>query len=81
MTRDEITTKLTTVFRDVFDDESIVISDGMTAKDVRKWDSVSHIDMICLVEEEFKIRLTTRHVARLNSVGELISLIEEKTGG
>jgi acyl carrier protein len=81
MTRDEITTKLTTVFRDVFDDESIVIRDSMTAKDVKKWDSVSHIDMICMVEGEFKIRVTTKQVANLKSVGELISLIEEKTGG
>jgi acyl carrier protein len=79
MAKAEITEKLTGVFREVFDDESIVLRDEMTAKDVQNWNSVSHIDMICLVEEVFDLRLTTREVAVLKSVGELISLIEEKT--
>ena len=79
MTRPEITEKLTGVFREVFEDGGIVIRDDMTAKDVKKWDSVSHIDMICSVENVFKIRLTTRQVAGLKTVGELISLVEEKT--
>jgi acyl carrier protein len=79
MAKAEITEKLTRVFREVFDDESIVLRDEMTAKDVQNWNSVSHIDMICMVEESFDIRLTTREVAVLKSVGELISLIEEKT--
>ncbi len=81
MTRTEITGKLTAVFREVFEDGGIVITESMTAKDVEKWDSVSHIDMICSVEKAFAIRLTTRQVAGLKSVGELLSLIEEKTAG
>ena len=79
MTRPEVTEKLTKVFREVFEDPGLVITESMTAKDVKKWDSVSHIDMICMVEKEFNIRLTTRQVAGLKSVGELISLVGEKT--
>ena len=79
MNRNQITESLTRVFHEVFEDDTIVITDGMTAKDVKKWDSITHIDMICAVETAFKIRLTTRQVAGLKTVGELISLIEEKT--
>ncbi|MFM2296251.1 MAG: hypothetical protein RLZZ350_2664 [Verrucomicrobiota bacterium] len=79
MTRPAISEKLTGVFREVFEDGSLVIHDAMTAKDVKRWDSVSHIDMICAVENVFHIRLTTRQVAGLKTVGELISLVEEKT--
>ena len=79
MTRPEVAQKLTGVFRDVFEDESIVIREDMTAKDVANWNSVTHIDMICMVEEAFKVQLTTRDVAVLKSVGELISLLEQKT--
>jgi acyl carrier protein len=81
MTRPEITEKLETIFRDLFEDPAIVVTDAMTAKDVKKWDSISHIDMICAVEKSFKIRLTTRQVAGLKTVGELITLIEQKTPG
>lgn len=76
MTRSEISERLTTVFRSVFDDPTLVICDEMTAKDVEHWDSVSHIDMICMVEDTFKLKFTTRQVAMLKSVGELITLIE-----
>ncbi len=79
MTKTEITEKLTVVFREVFDDGSIVIRDDMTAKDVANWNSVSHIDMICMVEEAFGIQLTTREVAVLKSVGELVTLVDGKT--
>jgi acyl carrier protein len=78
MTKAEITQKLTEVFREVFEDASIVIRDNLTAKDVENWNSISHIDMVCMVEDTFDIQLTTREVAVLKSVGELISLIEAK---
>ncbi len=78
MTRTEITQKLTDIFRDIFEDEKIVIRDDLTAKDVEQWNSVSHIDMICMVEEAFEIQLTTKEVAVLKNVGELISIIERK---
>jgi acyl carrier protein len=81
MTKPEITAKLTTVFREVFDDPGVVIRDDLTAKDVPNWNSVSHIDMVCMVEEAFGIQLTTREVAVLKTVGELTTLIGEKTGG
>ena len=54
------------------------VSDQMTATDVPGWDSVSHIDMICAVEQEFKIQMTTKEVANLKNVGELASLIARK---
>ena len=60
MTHHEISQNLTEVFRDIFDDTSLVIRDDMTAQEVAKWDSISHIDMICLVEDKFKIQLTTK---------------------
>lgn len=79
MNREQIKEKLTALFREVFEDEGIIVTDAMTAKDVKKWDSITHIDMICAVEGAFRIRLTTRQVAGLKTVGELVSLIQEKT--
>ena len=47
MTRDEVVQKLQEIFRDVFDDDSIVLFDKMTSNDVEDWDSLSHINL-CL---------------------------------
>ena len=43
MTRNEVQEQLQEIFRDVFDDESIELTDEMTANDVEDWDSLSHI--------------------------------------
>ena len=53
MSRDEIYLKLTSVFHEVFDNEDITLSDGMSAEDVDEWDSLSHIRLVVAVEEMF----------------------------
>lgn len=78
MSREDIVLKITEIFREIFDDETIVIEDAMTADDVEEWDSLSHIDMICMVEEEFNVKFITKEISNLNNVGEFIALIEQK---
>jgi len=78
VSRETVTLKLTEIFREIFNDDSIVVSDDMTADDIEEWDSLSHVDMICMVEEELDITLTTKEVSRLKNVGKLISVIESK---
>jgi acyl carrier protein len=75
MTEPEILSKLTGIFRDVFDDETLVARPEMTAHEVDRWDSLSHMDMILLVEEAFGIRFRTREITDLMNVGDLVRLI------
>ena len=70
--------KLTDICRDVFDDESLELHDGLTADQVNGWDSLTHINLIVAIERGFKIRFTTAEVSGLKNVGELRSLIENK---
>jgi acyl carrier protein len=79
MTEAEVKDKLTSIFRDVFEDDSIVVQNDLTATDVERWDSLSHIDMIVRVEEDFQIRLSTREVTGMKRVGDLIQAILANT--
>ena len=54
MTRDEAFERLTEVFRDVFDDEEISISEGTTSADIADWDSFEHINLILATHEQSK---------------------------
>ena len=76
MKREEIVEKLTNVFRDVFDDESIVLTDETTAADIEDWDSLAHITLITSVEEEFNCKFSMKDVLGLKNVGEMIDLLE-----
>jgi acyl carrier protein len=75
----DIQQRLTSVFRDVFDDDTLSIRPDLTADEVENWDSLTHIDMITAVEHEFKIRFTTGDVSSMKNVGDLMALIQKKT--
>ena len=78
MAKEEITEKLQVIFRDVFDDETIVLFDEMTSSDVEDWDSLSHINLISDIEAQFGITFTTDEILNTKNVGEFIKVIEEK---
>ena len=80
MSRDEVKERLEQVFREVFDDDTIVITDGTSAEDIEAWDSLTHVELIVAVEEEFEIKLSAKEIVRLKNVGEFINLIHSKTG-
>ena len=77
---EEIKTRLTPIFRDVFADNALVVTDGMTANDVKKWDSLSHINMIYAVEKAFGVKFSIKDARSMKNVGELIQLIKKKVG-
>jgi acyl carrier protein len=71
--------KLTQVFHDVFDDDSIVVHARLTADDVDEWDSLTHIRLVMAVEKAFGLKFSAAEVERLRNVGDLVTLIEAKT--
>lgn len=80
MSREETYTKLTEIFREVFDDDDVVATPSLVAADVDDWDSLSNIRMIVSVEQEFGLMFSTAEIADLKNVGELVSVIEGKLG-
>jgi acyl carrier protein len=75
MTNAEIQQQLTAVFRDIFDDPTLEVSDSTTAQDVENWDSITHVDLIGAVEKKFGIRFTVKDIRGLTNVGDFIRLI------
>jgi acyl carrier protein len=69
---------LTRLFRDIFEDESLILTHDMTAEDIDGWDSTRMIELIVVVEQFFKVKFTTREIDSLHSVGDLIQLIQAK---
>jgi acyl carrier protein len=74
----DILAELTPIFREVFDDDSIVLSRETTANDVDAWDSLSHMNMVMAVEVRFKIRFALGELPSLKNVGDLMDLIQKK---
>ena len=78
MRPEDIYAQLTTIFHDLFDDDTIVLTPELTAADVPAWDSFNHINLIVVIESAFKIKFQTAELEQLHTVGHLVDLIEAK---
>lgn len=66
------------VFKDVFDNDTIVINYETTAKDIEDWDSLTHIQLVVAVEKHFRIRFTSSEILKFKNVGEMCESIALK---
>ena len=75
----EIYDRLSEVFQDVFEDETLTAKPGLTADDVPGWDSLTNLRLILTVQKAFGVKFTAHEITSLNNVGELASLLQAKT--
>ena len=68
MSREEIMEKVTEIFREVFDDEELVITDATNSDEIEDWDSLEHISLIVSMEKEFNLKFDIKQVNKLENV-------------
>ena len=80
MEKEEIYERLNKVFRDIFDDDSIVVKPETTSNDIEDWDSLEHINLIVAVEQEFGMKFNMKEVTTMKNVGEMVDIILSRIG-
>lgn len=78
MTRTEILKEVNEIFRDVFDDEEIIVNDNTVADDIEDWDSLEQVNLIVAIEKRFNMRFKMEEVYSMKNVGEMLNIIEER---
>ena len=78
MTSDEVLSNVQDIFRDIFDEDDMVIEDKTNPDDVEDWDSLNHIGIISAAEKEFRIKFALGELSNLKDVGSMVDLIIEK---
>ena len=78
MQNEDLLLKVQDIFRDILDDEEIVLSEASTAEDVEGWDSLTHIQLIVAIEKKFKIKFTSKEILSWKDVGELVDCLASK---
>ena len=63
------------IFRDNFDDESLVIGPETCADDIEDWDSLEQINLLTAIEKKFNIKFKLADVRGLKDVGDLLDLV------
>jgi acyl carrier protein len=71
--------KLNDLFREVCDDETLMITASTSAKDIERWDSFNNVALMIAIEARFGIRLTSAEIEGFENVGDLASVIVRKS--
>ena len=78
----DVASRLQDIFRSVFRDPALVLRDEMTATDVKRWDSLNHVNLVVSIEKKFGVKFATAEMSAIKekgqNVGTLIRLIEAK---
>lgn len=77
MNRTEIIEKLTELCQDIFDNYELEITDATVASDVKGWDSLTNLQLMSEIEDEFDITFSLGEVQNFKNVGELVDSIEK----
>lgn len=78
MQHKEVSDKLTIIFREFFNDKSIVLFNELTANDIDKWDSLSHMLLIAEIETQFSIKFRLKDIKKMRNVGDMVAIITSK---
>lgn len=69
---------ITPIFRDVFDEPSLILTESTSANDVKNWDSLNHITLIVELEDLSGMSLSTDELVNLKNVGDFVQLLADK---
>ena len=69
------------LFADVLQVPIETISDESSPDNTPRWDSTSAIDLTLAIEDEFNIRLTTKEITAMRSVGLVKKILTGKGVG
>lgn len=71
----EILKEVNTIFVNVLENDSLVITRETAAVDVEEWDSLNHIQLIIAIEKHFKMKFSSQEIRRWKNVGEMCDAI------
>lgn len=75
---EELYAQIQSIFRDVFDNPELCVTENTTARDVPGWDSLTNINLIFAIEHQFKVKFALGEIQELRNVGEMVALVEKK---
>jgi acyl carrier protein len=75
MSREAARAALERVFREVFDDDDIELSENLSREDVPTWDSLGHIRLVAAIEESFGLSFTIEQIEKMTSAVFILDMV------
>jgi acyl carrier protein len=78
MNRTDVFNKVQEVFREVLEDEELIIKEDYNSEDIDDWDSLTHIMLVVEIEKTFNMRFLSSEISNWKDIGAMITAIENK---
>lgn len=78
MNIEEVTERLTNIFKEVFNNNALVLTNSLTANDVENWNSLTHMLLISEIEEAFSVKFKLKELNKMRNVGDMVEIIISK---
>ena len=78
MEKNDLIKILENVCRDTFEDQSLIIEEATSAKDIKKWDSLNHVILISAIEKKFDIKFDLDDMLSFENIGAICNNIYDK---
>lgn len=72
--------RVNNVFKIVFNDENLVVTEKTCSDDIEGWDSLQHINLLAILEKEFHIEFDIDQIISFENVGDMIKAIDSMNG-
>ncbi len=79
MQREEYLNEIEELFRDLLDDESLVVTEETSQENLEQWDSLFHMTLMATVGDELSIDFDTEDIVAVKDIKSLLDIIESKT--
>lgn len=78
MAREELLEAVAEILQDIFDDDTLEVTESTCSDDVEDWDSLEQINILVAIQDRFGIQFSLDDVSDLKDVGDTLDLIERK---
>ncbi len=75
MSDQEILDALTRIVRDLTENDDVILSAEMSAKDVPKWDSANFINFVVAVEMEYGVKFSLAEIESFVTFGDVVKCV------
>ena len=74
----DILQRVNKVFKVIFEKEDLVVTEQTCADDIEGGDSLQHINLLSMLEQEFGLEFDIDEIVTMENVGDMVKVINDK---
>jgi len=75
MNKNEVFCIVQNIFKNIFNDNDMVITYSTNSDELENWDSLNHINLMGAIEKEFNIKFALGELIELKNVEAIVNLL------